>query len=175
MSLSEMRAEKDHYFRDDDSSPLTPEQRLDFEGLPYYPEDPTFDVTATLEPFEQAQKLTMITSRGTRQDFYRLGRLHFKIQGTPQELTLFQDAGQQYLFLPFTDATSGDTTYDAGRYVEVEAAGRDGEALLVRIDFNQAYNPYCAYNESWVCPIPPAENRLTVPILAGEKKFHDLF
>lgn len=170
--ISEFRAAKDEFFRDDEGSPLSPEQQADFSGLNYYPEDSAYDVLASVEPLDAPEPVTLITSRGTVQQFYRVGRLHFKMDGTLQQLTLFQDAGGQYLFLPFTDATSGTETYGAGRYVEVEDGGTEGERQMVRIDFNQAYNPYCAYNENWVCPIPPAENRLTVPIRAGEKTFH---
>lgn len=170
--LTDFRAEKDEVFRDDYQSPLTAEQQADFTGLNYYPENPSLDVTATLEPFSAFEPVQMITSKGSIQAFNRVGRLHFTVDGVEQALTLYQDAGGQYLFLPFTDATSGDETYDAGRYVEVESAGMEDEVQLVRIDFNRAYNPYCAYNEDWVCPVPPAENRLSVSIRAGEKKFH---
>ncbi len=171
--LDDMRAEKDHFFRDESQSPLTPEQRANFGGLKYFPEDPSYDVVAELEPFDEPDLVTLITSTGSVQDFYRVGHLHFSIAGAPQRLTLFQDEGGQYLFLPFTDATSGRETYGAGRYVEVEAAGIEGDKTLIHIDFNQAYNPYCAYNEMWVCPIPPAENRLTAPIRAGEMAYDE--
>ena len=170
--LSEFRLAKDAFFRDDEQSPLTPEQQAAFQGLPYYPEDAAYDVLASVEPLEAPEPVTLVTSRGTAQHFYRIGRLHFKLDDTPQQLTLFQHADGEYLLLPFTDATSGVETYGAGRYVEVEDGGSEGGRQMVRIDFNRAYNPYCAYNEDWVCPIPPAENRLSVPIRVGEKMFH---
>jgi len=167
----ELRAQKDELFRDDPQSPLTSEQQLDFEGLKYYPEDPTYDVIATLDPLDALEPVTLITSRGSAAQFYRVGHLHFSLANTSHQLTLFQDEGVQYLFLPFTDRTSGSETYGAGRYVEVEDAGVDGGRQRIRIDFNQAYNPYCAYNENWVCPIPPGENSLSIRIPAGEKIF----
>ncbi len=170
--LSEFRLAKDAFFRDAEQSPLSHEQQADFQGLTYYPEDPAYDVLAWVEPLDAPTPVTLITSRGTVQQFYRVAHLHFTLEGQPQQLTLFQHAEGQYLFLPFTDATSGTETYGAGRYVEVEDGGTEDERQMVRLDFNQAYNPYCAYNENWVCPIPPAENRLTVPIRAGEKVFH---
>ncbi|MFN8497592.1 MAG: DUF1684 domain-containing protein [Anaerolineae bacterium] len=169
--VDDLRAEKDHFFRYTDMSPLTPEQRDTFTGLVYYPADPTYDVTAVFEPFDDARPALLITSQGDAQQFYGIGKLRFSIDGDPQALTLFQDEAGESLFLPFTDATSGGETYGAGRYVEVEGAGTEDGQTLIRIDFNKAYNPYCAYNEMWVCPIPPAENRLTAAIRAGEKTF----
>ncbi len=97
----------------------------------------------------------------------RWAKVAFSVDGAPAELTVYKDSSQGSLFLPFADATSGDETYGAGRYVEPDAQP-DGTLL---IDFNYAYNPYCAYNEAWTCPITPAENRLRVPIRAGEKNF----
>ncbi len=170
--IAEFRAEKDAFFRASDQSPLTLEQQESFEGLAYFPEDPAYTVIATLEPADDAAPVTMVTSKGSVQTFLRVGRLHFTIDGQPAELTLFQDSEGQSLFLPFSDATSGAETYSAGRYVEVEALGKRGGEQRVGIDFNLAYNPYCAYNEDWVCPVPPAENHLGVAIRAGEMNFH---
>ena len=170
--IAEFRAEKDEFFRDSDQSPLTPEQQETFEGLRYFTEDPAYTVIATLAPADDDAPVTMVTSKGTVQTFLRVGRLHFTIDGQPAELTLFQDSEGQSLFLPFSDATSGAETYSAGRYVEVEALGKRGGEQRVGIDFNLAYNPYCAYNEDWVCPVPPAENHLGVAIRAGEMNFH---
>ena len=170
--IAEFRAEKDEFFRDSDQSPLTPEQQESFEGLNYFPEDPAYDVVATLESAADATAVTMITSKGTVQTFLRVGRLHFTIDGQPAELTLFQDTEGQSLFLPFSDATSGAETYSAGRYVEVDVMDKQDGQYRIHIDFNLAYNPYCAYNEDWVCPVPPQENHLAIPIRAGETTFH---
>lgn len=170
--IAEFRAQKDDFFRDSDQSPLTPEQQATFEGLRYFAKDPAFTVVATLNLADAAAPVTMITSKGTVQTFLRVGRLHFTIHDQPAELTLFQDSEGQSLFLPFSDATSGEETYSAGRYVEVEALGKRDGQHRVGIDFNLAYNPYCAYNEDWICPVPPAENRLSIPIRAGEMNFH---
>ena len=170
--IAEFRAEKDDFFRDSDQSPLTLEQQEAFEGLRYFPEDPTYTVVATLELADDAAPVTMVTSKGTVQTFLRVGRLHFTIHDQPAELTLFQDAEAQSLFLPFSDATSGAETYSAGRYVEVEALDKRDGQHRVGIDFNLAYNPYCAYNEDWICPVPPAENHLGIAIRAGEMNFH---
>jgi uncharacterized protein (DUF1684 family) len=109
----------------------------------------------------------METSVGGNQEFQRAGTIRFEVEGEPAQLTVFQDPGGE-LFLPLRDATSGKETYGAGRYLEPEVV--DEEAL--HVDFNYLYNPYCAYNEAYSCPIPPVENWLRAPIRAGEKSFH---
>lgn len=170
--IAEFRAEKDALFRDSDQSPLTFDQQEDFDGLRYFDEDDAYDVVATLVPLDAPDPVTMITSRGSVQTFYRIGRLHFSLPDGPAELTLYQDTEGQSLFLPFRDGTSGEETYDAGRYIEVEPLGEQDGRYQIRVNFNLAYNPYCAYNEDWVCPVPPRENYLELPIRAGEKVFH---
>ena len=107
----------------------------------------------------------MQTSTGDVQSYIRYGRFQFEVEGEKTELTLY--ASDHGYFLPFVDSQAGDVTYGAGRYLDPDPA-HDGKFL---IDFNLAYNPYCAYNEMWSCPIPPAENRLKVAIKAGEKNF----
>ncbi len=109
----------------------------------------------------------MQTSTGSVQEYMRWGKISFPVDGQAAELTVFKDPEHGDYFLPFADATSGKETYGAGRYLEVHTQD-DGRVL---VDFNYAYNPYCAYNERWSCPLTPFENRLTVPIRAGEKNF----
>lgn len=122
------------------------------------------DANVDHEVFELA------TSMGDRQAYQSAGRVTFSLDGKDCELFLYrQDDQSDVLFVPFRDATSGKETYASGRYLEVEV-GPDGE---VEVDFNYAYNPYCAYNESWSCPLPPLENWLMIPIRAGERAFHD--
>ena len=105
------------------------------------------------------------TSTGKFQVYQRWGRFRFQVDGQPAELTiLFSDSGY---FLPFVDSLAGKETYPAGRYLEPEPLGGG----RFRIDFNLAYNPYCAYNDQWSCPLTPFENRIKVPIRAGEKLF----
>ena len=108
----------------------------------------------------------MQTTGGGVQRYRRAGALTFEVSGQPAQITLY-DAGDDGFFVPFRDATSGRETYGAGRYLEAEAQS-DG---LVVVDFNEAYNPYCAYNARWTCPIPPSANWLQVPIRAGERSF----
>lgn len=158
------RAEKDMYFRRDPYGPI--EDRQNFAGLNYYPPDPAFRFTLPLQRVEP-QPLTFQTSTGDERVYQRIGTVQFEVEGQPAQLAIYQSEDIDELFLPFRDATSGKETYGAGRYLEpVELA--NGEIL---VDFNLAYNPYCAYSEAFSCPLPPVENWLKVPIRAGEKLY----
>lgn len=109
----------------------------------------------------------MQTSTGDVASFRRWGTVEFDVDGETARLTVYKDADGDEFFLPFADATSGSDTYGAGRYLDVQEL-EDGKLL---VDFNYAYSPYCAYNERWSCPLTPSENRMRVPIRAGEKSF----
>jgi uncharacterized protein len=164
--LEQFRTQKDAFFQRHPKSPLTPEQQERFSGLRYFPEDPTLRFELVIEPFAEPSTLTMQTSTGEERTYERYGRLRFTVEGEELTLTLFADAGG--FFLPFADSLAGTETYGAGRYLEPQPLG-DGRFL---VDFNLAYNPYCAYNAQWSCPLAPWENRLHVPIRAGEQLFH---
>jgi len=168
--LQEFRRAKDDFFRDDPRSPLMPEQRQAFEGLVYFPEDPRLVIDAPLETqgVDRDERIVMPTTTGDAQVYRRAGVVRFEVDGEPAQLTLYASEGMHDLFVPFRDATSGKETYGAGRYLEVEPPGPEGHVI---VDFNYAYNPYCAYNPNWSCPIPPGENWLAVPIRAGERSF----
>ncbi|HJM89353.1 MAG TPA: DUF1684 domain-containing protein [Dehalococcoidia bacterium] len=166
-ALTEFRASKDQFFGSDHQSPLTPPQQEIFSGLNYYDESPTLAYEIEPQPFDVQETIEMQTSTGDVASYVRWARIHFDVDDSPAELTVFRDAQSGSLFLPFQDANAGSETYGAGRYLEVEAL-HDGK---LHVDFNYAYNPYCAYNEMWSCPIPPGENRLTVAIAAGERTF----
>jgi len=167
--LDAFRRQKDDFFKQDPHSPLVPEQRKVFGGLKYYPENPALRIITKIEEHIEKQPVTMITSTGGVQEYLKYGQFTFEVNGQKATLQVYQDPEQGNFFLPFVDATAGEETYEAGRYLEIEQEP-DGHFL---IDFNYAYSPYCAYNESWSCPIPPKENRLSVRIEAGEKKFHE--
>jgi uncharacterized protein (DUF1684 family) len=165
--LEAFRLEKDEYFRHSPEAPLTSEQQRAFTGLHYFPEAPALRLTVEVEPFSEPETITMQTSTGDVRDYERFGRFRFDVDGQPAALTIFRN--ELGFFLPFVDSLAGAETYGAGRYLEpVELP--DGR---FEVDFNLAYNPYCAYNENWSCPITPAENRLRVPIRAGERVFED--
>ncbi len=165
--LADFRKEKDEFFRTQPQSPLLPEQRRGFHGLTYFDENRSLVIEAPLEPPAAATEVRMDTTGGGEHVYHRAGVLRFRVDGQPAQLTLYASAGQHGMFLPFRDATSGKETYGAGRYLDVEPS--HGGRIVV--DFNFAYNPYCAYNEKWNCPLPPVENWLRVPIRAGEKDF----
>ena len=132
--------------------------------LVYYPIDPAFKVPAVLRPIPDAPVVTMITSTGTQEQHRVLGTLEFTVQGQPLTLTAFASADNR-VFVPFQDQTSGRDTYGAGRYIDLTRTGTN----VYEMDFNNAYNPYCYYSLAYVCPLPPKENRLLIPIHAGEK------
>jgi len=155
--LGDFRAEKDEFFRQHPRSLLTPEQRATFEGLAYYPENDALVIRETLqrEGVDLDEAIVMQTTTGGTQSYRRAGVVRFSVGGVPAQLTLFTSSDAHELFLPFRDATSGKETYGAGRYLEVEPPELDQPAV---VDLNYAYNPYCAYNPDWSCPIPPGEN-----------------
>ncbi len=161
--LERFRREKDSFFRSHPQSPLTPEQKRHFKGLTYFPENPDLELVADVDEFPEKRTIQMQTSTGDVQSYQRYGRFTFTVEGQEAGLTLYSN--QHGFFLPFADSLAGEETYGAGRYLEPERQ-RDGK---FRVDFNLAYNPYCAYNENYSCPLTPAENRLKVPIRAGEK------
>lgn len=163
--LAQFRAQKDDFFESDLHSPLTAEQKQVFTGLNYFNDNPALRVEVNLERFKPADHVQIQTNTGAVQTYERYGRFRFSVDDEQAELTVFRN--EYGYFLPFADSLAGDETYGAGRYLEPEDLGED--RLLV--DFNLAYNPYCAYNEKWSCPITPSENRLKVPIRAGEKNF----
>ena len=164
--LTEFRRGKDEFFRLSPDSPLTDEQKRSFRGLRYFPEDPALAFDLPLERLDPPETVRMLTTTGDVQAYERFGRIHFEVDGQVAALTIFRN--EHGYFLPFVDSLAGSETYGAGRYLEPEELP-DGR---LAVDFNLAYNPYCAYNERWSCPIPPAENRLGVPIRAGEQVFH---
>ncbi|HNK63407.1 MAG TPA: DUF1684 domain-containing protein [Anaerolineales bacterium] len=165
--LETFRAEKDDFYGSHPQSPLTREQKQDFKGLNYFPEDPALSLEVQVEEFPDKPRFEMQTSTGDVQVYEKFGRFKFPVEGTSVELTIYRSA--HGYFLPFVDSLAGRETYPAGRYLEPEPL--PGGRFIV--DFNYAYNPYCAYNEMWSCPITPAENRLKVAIRAGEKLFHE--
>lgn len=165
--LQAFRQEKDDFFHSDPSSPLTPDQQQTFSGLRYYPEDPALRLVVDVERLSPPTTIQVQTSTGDVRDYQRFGRFRFEVEGRPAQLTILRN--ELGYFLPFVDALAGTETYGAGRYLE-PAERPDGR---FEVDFNLAYNPYCAYNENWSCPITPGENRIKIPIRAGEMVFEE--
>jgi len=165
--LEVFRVEKDEFFGGHPQSPLTREQKHNFKGLNYFPENEALRLEVKVNEFVVKEKFEMQTSTGDVQLYEKFGRFHFLVDNNEVELTIYQSPNG--FFLPFVDSLAGEETYPAGRYLEPEPL--PGGRFFV--DFNHAYNPYCAYNEMWSCPITPAENRLKVAVRAGEKLFHE--
>jgi uncharacterized protein len=165
------RLEKDRDLKLAENSPMPPPERASFKGLQYFPIDTSYRVTGRLKRFNKEEPFKMLTSTGEKDDYVRYGSVEFTIAGTPCTLDVFKSANDKSgrLFIPFRDATSGKESYGAGRYIEIVEDGGDSYVL----DFNLAYNPYCAYNTNYSCPIPPAQNSLKVAVRAGEKTYHD--
>ena len=169
--LSGYRQRRDHFFGHHPHSPLTEEQRSRFSGLAYFPERE--DLALTLELDESGKTVgegvEIPTTDGLAKSFVRAGHVRFDVGDEPVLLTVFAEGEHGSLFIPFRDAAAGAETYEVGRYLEPQRRP-DG---TLDVDFNYAYNPFCAYGEGWSCPIPPEENRLAVAIPAGERAFRD--
>jgi uncharacterized protein len=175
-AINEQRRQKDRFFAVALQSPLPHEERHGrFAGLAYYPPDPAFRVTAEVVPFARPEIVQLATSTGEVRPQVRYAELRFRIGRQNARLYGFADPHEHHpheLFVPFRDAASGHETYDAGRYLEIELHHHADGAHTATIDFNLAYNPYCAYSPNYCCPIPPAENTLPVAITAGERAYH---
>ena len=164
-------AGRDELFATHPQSALPPERRADFEGLPYFPHDPAGRVAAHVEPIER-RRYEIPSSTASTMSFERFAVARFALGDEACELELYWlSAYGGGLFVPFADATSGDETYGAGRYLLDTVKGadlgtRDGRLVL---DFNLAYNPSCSYDPSWSCPLAPPANRLKLPVRMGER------
>jgi uncharacterized protein (DUF1684 family) len=169
--LREARRQKDQSFHSGPSSPLPTVQQATFAGLRYFPPATEFRVLARITrlPVLLPQSITMST--GSQENYQRWGTAEFELAGQPQKLILLQKAGvvNKELSVLFTDPTNGPQTYAGGRYLDLPIP--TAESNEIELDFNQAYSPFCAYNHDYSCPKPPAENRLTVAVTAGEQLY----
>jgi uncharacterized protein len=162
-------------FADPEQSILTAQDVDHFSGLHFYKIDESYKVSAVFTPIE-GEEFQMKTSTDRLPVYKPYGKANFMLNGAEHSLTLYQNVEysknpehSDALFLPFTDLSSGDESYGGGRYLDLST--HDLENLV--IDFNLCYNPYCAYNNRFSCPIPPAENHLVTAVRAGVKKWHD--
>lgn len=168
--LNAERAAKDELFRTSAESPIPPDKRTQLLPLAYFPPDGDFAASAALAPAApgESPEIDMPTSTGKLRSMQRVGRLEFLLKGEPLALGAFVEAGAadaKRLFVPFTDETSGIDTYAGGRYLDLDLTATG----IYIVDFNRAYHPYCLYNPEYDCPYPPPENRLKIPIRAGER------
>jgi uncharacterized protein len=179
-ALHEFRRRRDALMASHPQSPIPVDERGRFRGLSYFPPDPSFRVTGNLTPSERKEEIVIETGGPDGDIRYRhAGVLSLRFKDVDRRLTVFSLVGYGGgLFLPFRDATSGDQTYGGGRYLFDTVKNTDGFSLEVRpgstevvVDFNYAYNPSCAYDPRWACPLAPRENWLEVAVTAGEKNY----
>ncbi len=169
------RALQNAEFRDPQKSPLSAEQMENFIKHDFFPIDEAYKVNARFEATPDARPFPMSTSTGGKQIYRRLGILHFELNGKPQTLEAylqvrrFMPQGQkEIIFLPVVDLTNGNETYGAGRYLHFEGVP---QGTTWTIDFNKLYNPYCAYNDKYECPLVPEANHLDLKVKAGVKDY----
>ena len=163
--LAADRTAKDASFAASDD-PIPTARHGQFLPLAYFPIDPDFNVPAELTRIDDPTIVEMPTSTGTNRKMRRVGTLHFTLKGQPMSLLAFLEVGEtSSLFVAFSDLTSGAETYAGGRFLDINS-NRTG---IYELDFNRAYHPYCYYNPTYECPLPPRENRLKIPIHAGER------
>lgn len=166
--IIEQRASKDEEFRSNSASPIPDGKRAAFSGLRYFDPDPDYVVEATFTPTTGPDTIIMQTSSKEPRTAIRAGTFSFSLRNAKHKLVAYTFVGNEgtSFFVPFTDKTTGHDSYYAGRYLDIPKV--DGAQYV--IDFNEAYNPYCAYNDRYSCPLVPSENDLSIAIRAGEKK-----
>ena len=169
--LRQNRAEKDQFLAEHPQSPVPPEKRDDFEGLDYFDPDEAFRVHADVTVHDEPDPVEMETTNGPPARYLRVATFSFELRGEDCELHAYQQENSEddTLFVPFRDKTTGQQTYGGGRYMEFEPEGELETGDSVTLDFNLAYSPFCAFSETFACPLPPEENWLEVVVPAGEK------
>lgn len=174
------QSELNEQYADEKNSPLPKDKLVDFDGHPFYPVDKKYKVKAKLKLTPNAESFKVQTTTTRLAEYRPYGTASFTLEGKEVVLTLYSSKSMEadphykdYLFLMYNDLTNGDETYGGGRYINVKK--KEGKKIV--IDFNQSYNPYCAYGGSYSCPIPPSENKMDIKIEAGVKfdygKYHD--
>ncbi len=169
--VAQWRKERDEFFKTHQRSPLTPEEKKKFTHLHYYPFNPKYVFKGEIERYSlninnPKYYATFLTNKGTNKRYIRYGRFHFKLDGKEHTIEVFKSILSDSLFIPFKDQTNGRDTYEGGRYLETEIEA----GYQVVLDFNIAYYPSCAYDEKFVCALPPKENMFDFPIPAGERE-----
>ena len=172
--IQNFRRQVDDFMGKHPQSPLGYQGQRAFSGLNYYEPTEAFVIEAEVVPFpDNEPTTTMQTSTGDQREYRRYAELRFEVDGEQVALTVYSDPAGHDLFLPFKDKTNGADTYGAGRYLDNHRPGLQFlNSTTMEINFNYAYNPYCAYNDGYSCPLPPRENWLKVEIQAGEKDFN---
>ena len=164
-----LREHKDRQFAQPQGGPLKGGDVADFAGLPYWEPDPDYHFVGSIHFYQEAQPVTIAANHGEPRPGERIGWIDFTLGGQLQRLQVYRllEKGASEFYLPFKDTTSGAESYATGRYLELEGP-QGGHWVL---DFNQAYSPYCAYNDTYSCPLTLRENWLQVPVEAGERQY----
>lgn len=178
--LEEIAAYRAKQLKEITAGPDAPLRAEDTARISFFDTDPRYLVRARVEILKGEKPFSMATYAGTTKEFIRYARLHFEVGGVKSTLIAYRDLSipgplarlRNILFIPFKDKTNGSQTYGGGRYLDLVIPAQTNEAAL---DFNKAYNPYCAYSDGYQCPVPPRENHLSVELPAGEKKYGPLF
>jgi uncharacterized protein (DUF1684 family) len=167
---------REKYKADFVKSTRAPLKEKDFKNLDFFDADSVYSIIADIEILQNEHAFKMPTYAGTTAEYVRYAKANFKLNGKNLQLTIYRNLAlaadpdyKDYLFLPFTDLTNGKESYGGGRYLDFKTSDIKNERII--IDFNKAYNPYCAYSDGYRCPIPPEGNDLAISINAGEKKY----
>ncbi len=171
-TLLQDRQERDRSFKFGPDSPLQADQKVQFKGLDYYPPNPALRFTLKLNRYPVPQRVRIGTNTGEIRTGLRYAYFEFEVERQSCRLQVYRlddppTQGPPLLFIPFRDTTSESETYGAGRYIDLS----ENTSGIYDLDFNRAYNPSCAYGKGFSCPVPPEENRIAVPIRAGERKY----
>jgi len=168
-TLKQKRAEKDEFFDTHRQSPIPPEKRDAFDGLAYFEPDPAYRVEADVTRFADPEEVELDTSDDRTVTYMRVFEFEFELDGKTETLAGYCQQEDDSIFVPFRDKTTGQQTYKDGRYLDLEVEGRLEDGDSITIDFNLAYSPFCAYSETFSCPLPPEENWLETTVPAGER------
>lgn len=167
---------RENYKQDFVKDSYAPLKEKDLQNLHFYPADSTYRIMANVEILKNEKVFKMPTYDGTSKEFYRYARISFNLNGNSVSMTLYKNVAlsanptyKDLLFLPFTDETNNKETYGGGRYIDLSS--KEIADNKIEVDFNKAYNPYCAYSEGYRCPVPPEENDLQLEIKAGEQLY----
>jgi uncharacterized protein len=165
--IEKYQVEKHDFFKNSQGSPFV-QKDIEYKKVEFFPIDPDFKVSATLERLTKRETVSLTNSDGSIVKYIKFARASFKLKGEEHSLLILKPLGfgNQYL-TAFGDETSGETTYGGGRYLDLVI----GKSDLIEIDFNKAYNPYCAYVADYLCPLPPQENFLVISLEVGEKNY----
>ena len=173
-SIEEFQFQINADFKNPDESPLSVKDLKNFKGLEFFDIDTSFILTAQFVRTPAEAPFAMPTTTDRKPVYVKYGEVYFQLKAKTIKLNIYQNQELikkpeyvDYLFLPFTDKTNGETTYSGGRYLDIRIP--EGDSII--LNFNKAYNPYCAYNHTYSCPIPPSENNLPVSIPAGVKVY----